>query len=748
MKATTILFLSTTALISAPAFGQVESAQPLPPLDARTAPPVAAESSPAATATQIQEIVVTAERRATSAQKTPVSIEVYTGDDLIKRGITDVTQLANADSSVNITYSTGQPIVSVRGISSGNTTEIGDPAVSVATDGVFTNRPYGVFGGLYDIARVEVLRGPQGTLFGRNSTGGTLNLIDARPSKLDEAQITGEAGNYNLIAFNGYANAVVTDWLQARMSFNFRSRDGYRDNSPADARGDDDDTKSARFQLAFQPTDRLSGWVLAQYLDQRGAGAVQENIPFAYVNGVSGEPIHGFPSTMSDGKSFPLYSEPRTRLHSTDVRGSLSYRVTDDITLTYLGGYNKINYLRVQALNGAQYGEPTARNFYHAHEAPETINQELRLSSAPDAIFTWQLGAYYFHEKNTVSSYTELDSPTLGDQRGVLFDYPKVTATSKAVFGQAGYQFTDKLKISAGARYTWDDKARVGTFFVYPLATGLPFTIPIDNTGSAKFSKATWTAGVDYQATSRNLLYAKVSTGYKAGGFNDATSTYGPETVTAYELGSKNRFLNNHLQINLAFFWMDYANQQVTQFVSGATSSGSLTTNAGKSRNYGVESNIVYQDDAFGRAELSANYTHARYRQFVTSAGWDTSINLDLTGNRLPLAPTWSFVGQYERPIELSSGATITPRASVKYESRKYFSANNFENTSQKPYALTDLGIDYSPASHNWTLQAYVKNAFNKKVFLDASEVYLNYFYSYSYMPPRTFGARLTVNFK
>lgn len=698
----------------------------------------------------VAEVVVTAQRVSTSLQRTPISVQTYSGAELAARGVTDIGSLARTDASVNINLSTGMPIISIRGVSSQNATEVGDPAVSVATDGVFTNRPYGTFGALYDTERVEILRGPQGTLFGRNSTGGTINIITARPSDSKEAQFTGEVGNYNLFAAEGYANVPLSATLSARLSFDVRDHKGYRDNAPA-KRGDDEDTKSGRLQLAWKPTDQFNAWVLGEYTKQGGVGSVAEIIPFTFLNGVSGEPVHAVAPTISDGHTFPILAPYVRDLSHWELRGGATYTLDNGISLNYLGGYDKIRYLRQQAINpdfgGFGNGPLPVPFIYRNLERPTTINQEIRIASPTSDRLSWQAGAYYFQESSSVFASTIFNPGSNIEAKGIDFNYPTIKSSSKAVYGQASFAITDNLKLTAGGRFTWDKKSRDGTFLIYPPQTGLPFTITIPQPASASSHKPTWTVGLDYQATSRNLIYGKVSTGYKVGGFNDATSVYGPEEVTSYEIGSKNTFLDGHLQLNLSGFRMDYKNQQVTQFVSGATSSGSMTVNAGRSRIWGAELNLVAQSLALGRLTVSGNYTHARYLDFISSAGWDGTLNLDLAGNRLPLSPTWSFSANYEHPFDVAGG-TLTPRVGVKYQTRQYFSPNNYPSQSQGGYALVDLGLDYAPQSEDWILQLYVKNLANKTVFADASEFYTFNNYSYSYQPPRTFGARLTVKFR
>lgn len=703
--------------------------------EAQTTQDTAAESD------GVQDIVVTAQRVTSSIQKTPISIQAYSGEDLQKRGVTDVGALARTDSSVNINLSTGQPIIAVRGVASQNATEVGDPAVSVAADGVFNNRPSGMFAGLYDIERIEILRGPQGTLFGRNSTGGTLNIITARANNANEAGFTAEVGNYDLFGVQGFGNVVLADGLYGRVSYNFRSRKGFRDNGPALKRGDDEEMKSVRFQLAFEPSDSVKGWILGQYTKIGGLGPVSEIIPFAYPATGGSEPLHTVPANISDGKTFPIYADYQRDVQQWDVRGGLTFTLPGGESINYLGGYSSIRHTRQQAINPFNFGSTPVPFIYRNIEKPDTINQELRIASAPEARLRWQAGVYYFKEDSSVLAFTQRNPGSTVATKLIQFDYPKIKSSSTAVFAQASYDLTEALTFTAGGRYTWDKKERDGTFSLLFLGVVIP------QPAATKADKPTWSAGFDYQVTDRDLLYAKVSTGYKVGGFNNAQSDYGPETVTSYEIGSKNSFLDNHLQLNLTAFRMDYNDQQVSQFVTGAASTGSITVNAGRSRIWGAELNLIAQSEALGRFNLSGNYTHARYKEFLASAGWNTSINLNLAGNRLPLSPDWSFAAQYERPVELNGGATITPSLGLKYQSEQFFAATNYPVQRQGAYAYLDAGLQFEPASKAWSVQAYVRNLTDKTVFADATEFYTFNNYTFTYQPPRTYGVRFSARF-
>jgi iron complex outermembrane receptor protein len=693
----------------------------------------------------IAEVIVTAQKRSTSIQKTPISMEVYKGDDLVTRGVTNIVALGNSDTSVNVQMNTGVPVVAIRGVSSSNTAETGDPAVSIATDGIFLNRNYAVFAGFYDIERVEILRGPQGTLFGRNSTGGTLNVITRKPEiGENNGRLTSEIGAFNQRNFDGFANLGLSDSAALRASFSSRHHDGYRKATDLPLRGDDEDAQSARLQFLVEPTKQVSLWVAAETTRLGGAGSVWENVGFHYPAGGGSEALHTIPANLSnDGRSYAFGGLPKLDARINDFKWSITVSdIFPSTTLTYIGGKNSTDYQRqLNVFNSTN----TRFMTFIQREHPDTVNQEVRLSSDAKGPFVWQVGAYYFKEKSSVNTNEFWDYLASTQTELLRFDFPQVDSTSTALFGQASYDITDRLKLSVGARNTHDRKLRTGVFYLFGPYTGAPFTIDIPQDGSSKSQKATWSLDLSYQMTRSNLLYAKASTGYKAGGFT-GQGTYGPESVVAYEFGSKNRFASNKVQLNLAAYKMDYKDQQVSQFVSGITSSGLQTVNAGRSSIYGVESNLL-ANLGNGRLDLSANYLHARYKAFVTTAGYDSSINLDLSGKKVPLAPTTSLGAQYEYDINDVFGGTLTPRARVKYESEKFFAPTNYADQRQGGYSAYDLGVDFKPGKGNWLLQFYVNNAGDKKIFTQADESYLNGNYTYTYAPPRTYGVRLTVDF-
>lgn len=727
--------------------------------------PALAQEAPAPQAsenrTEISDIVVTAERVARSEQKTPISMKVYEEETLRERGVRDYRALQNIDSSIQIpTASAGLPTLTIRGITSTNVSQTGEPANPIATDGIFNNRGYIATAGFFDVERIEVLRGPQGTLFGRNTTGGLVNVITNKPQDTFSARVTAEVGNYETLNVDGYINVPVADRLAMRFAFMSRNRDGFSRDTMSDRRGNDDDVVAARAQIQWEPVEGLTLWASASATREAGLGGVGQSIPFAYPAGTPVNPttgvainpgtewLHTLPAGTSPTQRFDHFGILPQRIVTHDFKWQVSYdNLPLGMSLVYIGGYNKIDYRR--AINSIFRNTRIA---FTRYEHPETLQNEVRLVSAPGR-FTFQIGAYIFEEdSNTL--VTNVRNPGAGapqEAEYYQFDDPKITADSKAMFGQASFEIVDGLKLTGGLRYTWDKKYLQEFFRIRPIFTGAPVTITQTTDASYKSEKATWLVGLDYQATPDNLFYAKVSTGYKAGSLNNV-GTWRPESITAYEIGTKNRLFDNRVQLNLAGYYMDYRDQHVTTYVMNANNIVvQTTTNAGKSEIYGIEANLLANIGDFGRLDISANALHAEYKQFVSAASWSASpprpvTLLDLSGNRLPNSPRFTISAQYEHTIHNAFGGEISGLLGIRYQTGQYYGQENFPDQYQKGYALVDASVIYR-SKDGWSIQPFVRNVFDKKYYTNLAETAPFGVYSITASAPRTYGVRFSAGF-
>lgn len=694
----------------------------------------------------IEEIVVTAQKVASSEQKTPISMEVYTGKDLADRGVVDLKNLAANDPSLIFATSTNEPYIAMRGVSTGNVTETGNPSVAVATDGVFLNRSYSLNSTLYDIDRIEVLRGPQGTLYGRNAVGGVVSIVTNKPTDDFGANVSVDIGNYRQENAQAAVNLPINDWMAVRVAAASYYHDGYRNNAPNLRDGDDQDSRSARAQILIHPTEQFSALIGYTETTIDEAGGATLLLPFNPSN-----PNHNAPA-ISNPFAWPVDAPQYEKSNTKDWHWDISYAgLPGRTTVDFLGGWNEIawHHASPQLADPGEGNVPggiDANTSYFQNEYPKTTSYELRFSSPTDQLVAWQTGLYYFSEKSSLHSIfiDNYNSPNENDDI-ITFNFPKVDSSSKAAFGQLSYNATDTLKFTAGARYTKDTIVRDGTFDLY-LNVGPDGTVPIHVTpnvdGYADSSKVTWLVDADWSITNQNMVYAKVSTGYKAGGFTGAGS-YKPESLTAYETGSKNRFNDGKLQLNGAVYWMNYTDQQLNQFSDPIA--GAQTVNA-NSRIYGFEGNLIALVGPGGRLVLSTNYLNARITEFTPPAGYNPAISASIVGDDVPLSPRFSGSLEFDQSFGALAG-TFTGRGQLTYESGKFFSANNFADTYAGANAIGNLSLEYKRPGSRWTVQGYVRNLTNRVVLVDAEEVYNANFKEYSFGPPRTFGVRISANF-
>lgn len=677
----------------------------------------------------LTEIVVTAEKRESTVQKSAVAMTVFDTAALKRNNVQalqDVTKLA---PGVSLGANSANVIVTVRGVSSRDTNEIGDPAVSISTDGFYIQRPTGLSNSVYDLERVEVLRGPQGTLYGRNATGGAINFITAKPKDSFAANASVGIGNYGLITTEGMLNVPVSDTLAVRAAFQTTQRDGYRTNEGPARAGDDADASSARVHVLYKPTDRLSILLSGQYTKLKGVGPTLSGFAIVgatnnnYVPDLSqkGTP-HGAPNQFLDTRT-------------TSVQLGVNYDL-DFATLIYSGGYRNMKYEQRRDLDGVL----TSANYFNPTENPKDWSHELRLVSQGDGPFKWQFGGFYFQEKNSLLTYYQTFATSAAGVNRFVFSYD-VLARSQALFGQASYEIVPNVTAEFGMRYSKDHKEREG--FQNLGGSDIP------QNGEVSSDKFTYHAGVNWQATPQNLLYAKYDTGYKAGGFTDVFGqgvfNYDPETITSYEVGSKNRFLDNRVQVNLSAFLYDYKDQQTTVVNTASTGAGtSYVVNAGASRIYGGELELVAQLMTDSQFDGSVAYLHSKFTDLCLARAADRSCTRDLSGNVPVQAPRWQVSAGYQHTFYLLGG-TLVPRFQTHFESNSYLGIENFRRQEQKPYWRSDAMLTYTSEDKKWELQGFIRNIGNTVVITSATASFGAY--NYGLDAPRTFGARLTVNF-
>ncbi len=722
--------------------------------------------------TALGEIIVTAEKRSTSLQDTPIAMDAFGGEDIRRSAISDISGLTRIAPDLQMLQTDRTVQLSIRGVSSLDVSSSSDPALTVSIDGEYINSGTAINAALFDLERVEVLRGPQGTLYGRNSTAGALNLIAAKPElgKLD-GYVTAGYGNFDAKHGEAVFNIPLGETAAVRVSLFHDDHAGYRDNHPA-INGDNANTSALRMSLLVKPNDDLTAYLAGEFVDgnqgqvaQYGA-VVDGSTPglVSYMNPANPGQSSLIPSQSTfnyDASRYPLATNGSFQSHQYALRGRLEYDL-GFATLSYIAGNRYIRSGEVQEYDGLA---PGGGVHYLANDPSldsHTQSHELRLSSKATSPLIWQTGLFYFRETQSVvqslyaTNFQIPPFPATGTYVNTFYR-PDVKDTSPAAFGQVIVPvIDDTLSVTAGVRYTSDRKS--GTFYSCPFnfanylagnVTALPGTnCPGVTITPQKFSgsKVTWSTGIDWHPAPGHLVYGKVSSGYKAGGFDNA-GNFSPESLIAYEIGSKNEFLNRKLQFNAAVFYYDYTNQQVQVFLNPTIAF--TTQNAGASRIYGLETDTHYQLSAADRLNFTANYLNAKFTKYEgsyeTLSG--TAYSANLADHQPPLAPRFVFSFGYDHEFRLGDHGTLTADGAVRYTTSYFLSVDNWASDRQAGYSRTELGLEYDTPDKTLSVRGYVHNLEDKIVKTRAAYINPPSEYVFEFGDPRTFGVQVTKKF-
>ncbi|GAB7555412.1 TonB-dependent receptor [Novosphingobium sp. 11B] len=703
------------------------------------------------------DIVVTANRTESLASKTPVALTAITGDGLREAGVTNPTELKDYVPNLSIDRTNGGVQITIRGVTSADTTEKGDPSAAFMLDGIYIARPQAQETSFFDIARVEVLRGPQGTLYGRNTTAGVVNVITNRPTFSFGGSADVQYGNYDALTTSGTVNVPLSDSVAVRASVNYDRRDNYVDAGPA-VTGRIDPFKnniSGRLQGLYK---WASGDLLLRGDYSRIRGVTYDTLPLrsfyaATTTGV--DPVY----VGGNGKRYRYVNAP---INFDNFRRNKTWGVSAEltqelgpVTATYIGSYRKLQRDELEARIS-----PDGRDVYkQGFEGGYWQNsQELRFATNGNGPLKLQAGAYYFKEK----SHTDLrvlqvpnPGPT-GDGRTAGFLSDPTISESYAFFGQGTYSLTDRLRVTGGVRYSHDDKSRVGlarTCIDYACTS----QTQTPNNASVSFSKVTWKGGIDFDANSTTLIYAVASSGYKAGGFNDGCLTgtaagctrtentlyYEPETLTAFEGGVKTRLLNNALRLNLAAFHYKYSNMQLTQIVAECTGPGTatcaLTTNAARSSVSGLEIEATARPSPNDQFDFSMSYLDAHYTDYPLNP------TTNFAGKPLDRSPDWTVSAGYNHTFPLGNGGEIVAGAHTKLSDSYTIVLLGSANFYRQPsFTRTDATLTYNAPERAWYLQGFIKNIEDANV---VTSIAVGTRSVVQIADPRTYGVRAGIKF-
>jgi iron complex outermembrane recepter protein len=709
---------------------------------------------------QLEEVVVTAERTESTVQKTPISIAVVSGEELRSSGVSTLAQLNQVEPT--IVFNSGQfngATITIRGVSSSGSTSFGGSAVTINTDGQYI---YSGFNGvLFDVARVEVLKGPQGTLYGLNSTAGAINILTNAPT-LDAfgGEISVDVGNYATTKFSGAVNIPLSDTLGVRVAAYSQRQEGYRTH-PGMKATDYVNVDAVRGSVLWQPIEAFDLRVTGEFSKEDRGNTVQQGviIPVTAAN-PAGRPPRNFTSAGVDPRNWPLNYDGFNRNEIKSIRAQASYDF-GFATLTYLGGYRTTNNPLSQPAFGTRV---QVVDFDQVKFRNKTIQHEARLNGDTDFGLKWQVGGFYSNYEtaayvNIFNTATAAFAPPR-TAPFLRFDNFDINATSKAAYGQVTQTVTDKLSLTAGIRYTTSDQQsntnteglNAGAFFGSQGAVRNYVITPSRLRND--FEKTTWRLGVDYQATPGTLFYASAGTSFKDGGVTQFNS-FAPEEITAYEIGTKNRLFSNRLELNAAAFFYDYTNQQAQVFVLQPNGATALTTfNAGASEVRGAEVTGTWLITDNDTLRFSAAYTDAEFTEFtaaqpVIPLGAVTAVQANLAGNKPPQAPEWTLTAGYDRVWNIGEGSLVAS-FSTRYLTDYYLSVFNLPGDKVESFMQSDASLTYTAPNDAWDVSAFVRNIEDNDTLTTAQFLIGGNgvpIYLFGWAPPRTYGVRVGARF-
>ena len=855
------------------------------PLHAQSAPATAAPSE-ATEDDGSDVIIVTANRREENLQEVAGVVQALDADQLRQDGIVELRQLQAAVPGLSIANQEGNVEIFIRGVGSSNNTELGDPGAAPHLNGTYIPRPRGLGLMFYDLERVEVNKGPQGTLYGRNALAGTLNIITAKP-RLGELSgyAQAEIANRSSYGAEGAINIPVGDTLAVRAAGYYVDRDyGFRNVSTGEQASQLkpaglEENYAGRLSMLWEPDDRLSVSVVGDYGKETGTGYPGANI-FGAVTATGLRPDK---LNLKDVVYRGMQGDMENELWG--IQGKLSYdfgTFTGELT----GSYRSVDFYQANAssegidypgrdLDNFQY-DNFSNNFWQTRSQSQVY--EARLSANEDQRFRWNLGGFYFKEDQAVG-YMAVADRGYCCYSGTEFTMPDVNGESFAFFGDGTYDITDRLRVFGGLRYTEEKKSRYGIGGNWALTLGgedfaccfatrlgtegfrpnlldrpnfnvsaidtlqgraqfliegirspglrdtliqqigaiadgtnpngtcidrpdidngfvdcpagfgggfsfVELTIPDQQIGQAKFDFVDWRAGLEFDIGPDSMLYAKVSTGHKSGGFNDSFNgstipeAFSPEKLVVYEIGSRNSFdaFGRRAIFNLTGFYYDYSDQvfqdltcinlDETQAPPVCNGYSLVNRNIGASRIYGAEAELRLKLPAHYALDLNAAYLGTKVTEGVVAdaraqdfdAGGQSPL-VSLVGNRLPLASKMNLSARLSQWFDIGSGR-FDWQALLNYRSSFFLSQFNEDDIvfldgtrqsaldagfpdRQNGFVTLNLGAGYTIG--NFRLEAWASNFLNEEISQKAlvgSSLNIRFLND-----ARTYGLRARVNF-
>ncbi|MBT4522170.1 MAG: TonB-dependent receptor [Halieaceae bacterium] len=705
-------------------------------------------TGPAAIGQELEEVLVTARKRQENLQQVPIAISAFSAKDIEEAGLMRLQEISSLVPNMTYLEANTNKFTNftLRGISSGG--GLGnDPAIGVYIDEVYIGRDSGFNGDLLDIERVEVLKGPQGTLFGRNTAVGAISITTKKPGDELEGKLLVDVGDYDYARVGALISVPFSDNVAGKISIVKAERDGYLDNTFGGTVNTVDYT-TTRAQLRWNASDNLEFLFTGNYRKDEADGN-------NYVTRQVGEPID---------KSYTV-SIPDVGYE--DVKDtSFSLRVTYDTDNYTVTSITAMQDLEEDYVNDNDWSPLDDLTTVDTRDM-ESWSQELRIASAGESSIEWVAGLYFYHQEFDVFTQAQNGYDTIYGFFGlshlvgsgippsqIVAAFPDglaIGATSTietdsfAAFFSATYAFNEQWSMTVGARYSEDEKDLDMVQEADPFAAVagfLPFTLEDEQDDS----EVTPAASINWQPNDDILVYARYSSGYKAGGFNNTISNdaavvpFDAETLDAYELGLKSTFLDNTLRINAAIFHMEYKDKQESTFVAAA---GFQTGNAGEATSEGFEVDVEWIPADRWTVFGAVGYADAEYDEYVVDEFQDNS------GNTLTRAPQWNASIGVHTDWDFTSSLRGNFRVDYSYQDEFFTQSNNnpfFVGDSQ---SLMNARLGIASSDNSWAVTLWGRNLTDEDNVnnLFGASSFAFPLYHYALIAPRTYGVELQYNF-
>ena len=705
--------------------------------------------APGTEGAELQEVIVTARKHAESLEQTPISVTAITAEDMQRSGVNSLVDVAQRTPGLEYGNYGDLKLspTSLRGITSSSGSAGADPAVGYYVDEIYEGQGAGANLDLFDTERVEVLRGPQGTLFGRNTIGGVINITTRRPTDTLEAALSADFGNYNSRRYGASVSGpIVADSVLGKVSFIKDQRDGYEYNTYLNNKVNNHDTSSVRGQLLFKFPAKSELLLTAEYSDASQHPLVFES---------NGYNMQAITPQLLVANGYPLNMDPfdRNVISNIVTRETLSSATFGATFKADLGGVNVTNIASYHQHSYFSKDDTCRCQLKIAYDGdPEKVyrgSDELRFDGKAGAI-DWLAGVYFFHQNSANQSFVEL-----GSDLAAIFGDPsltglvtgsngKLTTSSQAGFGSLTWNINPRLDFTLGGRYT-RDKKDINYTQVDPIAL-LGGNANI--TAGDSWSEFTPNANIRFRFSPQVLGYLTANKGFKSGGYNDALGdangiAFGPETLWNYEAGLKAVLLDRRLIANLALFDMEWKQIQITTQNPNVSFYDPIILNAGAAHSRGAELELSARPTERLLIGLNGSVQQARYDEGTLPDGTPLV--------RIPFAPSYTAAVNAEYRVPAGELGDVALYGEYLRRGGMFLSTNNDQDGYVDSFGLLNLRLSLESRSHRWRAALWGKNLSNTVYKERLFDLYANPLVGQKFLVlgnPRTYGLEVKFSFQ